>query len=61
VVVDVAQLSPLSFFFDKKKEGTRRCVYYPDLLKPDFDMAWGTSGLSPISFFDKYCHRYLEI
>ena len=34
----------LLFFFAEKKKGTRRCVHCPDPLKPDFDMAWGTSG-----------------
>jgi hypothetical protein len=35
----------LFFFLLKgKKKGTRRCVHCPDPLKPDFDMAWGTSG-----------------
>ena len=32
-----------TFFFFKKK-GTRRCIHCPDPLKPDFDMAWVTSG-----------------
>ena len=32
------------FFFIKKKKKTRRCVHCPNSVKPDFDMAWGTSG-----------------